>query len=769
MGEKFRAKLDQNWKVSIVPNEKISGELTRFRDVEKLQCTTVPAQVPGNFELDLVRQGLLEDPYYGKNVLSLQEFETCHVFYGVEFEYDKTADENTVLLFEGIDTIADIYLNGEKTGHAENMFIPHEFPAGKLRKGMNELMVHIFPACLEARKYDYASTDRSLKYNYESLVIRKAAHSFGWDICPRIVSAGLWKPVWIVQKKEERIEDVFIYVQDMEDNRAINCAAVFRVFIGQQHVRHFSIGIEGKCGDSKFDIKQRLWFVNGCIEFRIENPKLWWPRNYGEPNRYDIKVTLYKDGKPVDVKEFKHGFRLAELVHDDYIDENDRGDFFFRINKKKIFIKGTNWVPADAFHSNDPNRIPAILDLIWDIGCNAVRCWGGGVYEDDSFYEWCDAHGIIVWQDFMMACAVYPQSEQMKAALREEAVAVVRRLRNHACICLWAGDNECDEFYVSFKTGINPAENELTRKVISGVLRQEDISRPYLPSSPYISRAAFEAGKVLDTPEQHLWGPRDYFKGEFYHGANATFASEIGYHGCPSPESIKKFISPEKLWPPHDNDEWIIHAASPEVEDSPYSYRIPLMTGQIACFFRQEPRSLEEYAYMSQIVQAEAFKFFVESFRSRKWRRTGIIWWNIMDCWPQFSDAVVDYYFCKKLAYHYIRRSQENICLMMDDHTGELVLYGVNDTQEDVHVTFSVVDADTDEVIVKGKTVIVADSSTALYTIHDSSRARFYWIKWETDGRAEGFNHYLHGKPLYDYDWYVRCMKKIGMDQFEGF
>lgn len=760
-------KLHENWQVTVVDNKLVKGEPTCLAEISQWNGITVDAQIPGNFELDLMRHEKIEDPFVGDNILKLRKYETSHVFYSLKFDYEGGADENTYLVFEGIDTVAAIYLNGTKIGASENMFLSHEFAASSLKKGENELFVHIYPVVLEARKYDMAAFENGLDYNGEAQVYRKAAHTFGWDICPRIVSAGLWRPVSLVQKKERRIEDTFAYVRRLEENNLAKCTVWYRVDVGEDDLTGYSVKLEGTCKESHFSVSKSMWFVAGIMEFEIPDVQLWWPRNYGEPNQYDLTFTLYKNGEVLDTKSWKQGFRTAELIADDYVDEDGNGDFCFVINKKRVYIKGTNWVPADAFHSRSRERMPKILDLIWDIGCNGIRCWGGGVYEDHEFFDWCDSHGIVVWQDFMMACSLYPHSERMKSQLREEATAVVRKLRRHPSICLWAGDNECDQFW--FDADSNPDENILTREVLPEVLRREDRTRPYLPSSPYISGKAFQAGRSLDTPEQHLWGPRDYYKGPFYHDANAVFASELGYHGCPSPESLERFLDEDKMWPPEDNDQWILHATCAEVENCRYSFRIRLMGDQITYLFNRKPDNIVDYAEMSQVTQAEAVKYFIECFRSRKWKRTGLIWWNIMDNWPQFSDAIVDYYFCKKLAYHFIKRSQENICFMMDDHTGETVLYAVNDEQQMVKAHYEVYDAYTDELVCSGEVSVDADSCKAVTAVGDESQQRFYYIKWKTEDGKEGNNHYLQGRPLFDYEWYMKCLKKIGYDCFEGF
>lgn len=757
--------LQEGWKLCVIDNEKLKhAAISR----EELPGQWIDARVPGDWVLDYVQAGLLEEPYYQNNYLKIRDYETSHVFYSTKFFWDGET-ERTFLRFEGIDTVADIYLNGTLIGHAENMYIPHEFEANGLICGENELLVHIKPVCLEARKYPIGSFHTTCKYNYEALVIRKATHMFGWDICPRIVTSGLWREVSVVQKRPEHIENVFLWVENLTEEGNARCCLSFDVDLGDRPVKGYELQIEGVCGEHRFQAGQKLWYVHGQMQFTIENPRLWWPRGYGAPDLYQMKVTLWKDGEVADCLEFRQGLRTARLLRDDLMDENGKGEFCFVINGKRIFVMGTNWVPADAFHSNDNNRIPEIIDLVTDIGCNAMRVCGGGVYESDLFYDLCDEKGILIWQDFMMACGVYPHTQRMQSQLEEEATVIVRRLRHHACICLWAGDNECDQNYCWFETKRDPSLNVLTREILPRVLRSEDLSRPYLPSSPYVSHQAFVEGRQEDTPEQHLWGPRDYFKGHFYHDATAVFASEMGYHGCNSPESIYRFIGKEKSWPVDGNEMYLYHAASPELEDSPYTYRIPLMSGQLKYLFGQEPKNLDEYARMSQISQAEAKKFFVESFRSRRGKRTGLIWWNIMDCWPQISDAVVDYYFCRKLAYFFIRRSQQPLCLMMDDHTGELVLYGVSELQEDLEVSFRVWDVESGQTAATGKNCLTAQASTPLCRISDDGVPRVYGIEWASEDGRTGNNHYLLGKPPYSYEWYMNCLKKLGYDEFEGF
>jgi beta-mannosidase len=361
-----------------------------------------------------------------------------------------------------------------------------------------------------------------------------------------------------------------------------------------------------------------------------------------------------------------------------------------------------------------------------------------------------------------MACAIYPQSREFCDRIEKEAVAVVKRLRQHPCLVLWCGDNECDQAYDWYKTGRNPNENILTRRILPEVVRLHDPHRNYLPSSPYVDDQVYREGAVFMT-ESHLWGPRDYFKSDYYNNSLCHFASEIGYHGCPSPVSIRKFISPEKLWPCEDNDEWILHASNPEpFPDAPYSYRIKLMANQVKELFGEVPDNLPAFALLSQISQAEAKKYFIELFRAAKWRRTGIIWWNILDGWPQFSDSVVDYYFEKKLAYHYIRNAQQDFCLILaEPRSWQQNLLACNDTREDRMIRYAVKDLETGAVLRQDEAFCPRDAATVIGQIPfcNGSKA-FYLIEW-TGSQGSGKNHYLAGNPPFDATGYVRLLRRL--------
>ncbi len=760
--------LNGKWKLFIAENReyiRLNRELDTERELDASGFLKIDGSVPGNFELDMQSAGLIGDPFFGTNPLEIQKLENRHLWYTRRFSFNGDP-QNAYLIFEGIDTFSEIYLNGAMIGRSDNMLIPHEFKAEGIKQGENEIVVHIKPVCIEARKFEM-DMDVSVhqKYNAGSLAVRKAAHSFGWDIMPRFISGGIWRDCFIVEKKKDYIEDIYLYTFKISGNKAKICGC-FDTRLEGDFSTDYSLKIKGVCGESSFGFSlDKLWHNKGAFEFVIEDPALWHVRDMGEQNLYDVTVGLWRGDRLVDTKRFNFGVRTIKLLRSDVTDKNGNGEFCFVVNDVRTFIRGTNWVPLDAFHSRDNERLSKALDMLLDINCNAVRCWGGNVYEDHAFFDFCDKHGILVWQDFAMGCATYPQNEEFLSAIGEELGVIVKKLRQHPSIALWAGDNECDEATAYWRTAKkDPNKNRITREIIPNILARFDPYREYLPSSPYVSEEAYKCCNHDCLPESHLWGPRDYFKGDYYAKSSAHFASETGYHGCPSPESLKKFISPDKLWP-WQNDEWHVHQTCMELgEGAAYSFRNKLMSNQIQVLFGTVPDNLEEFSRASQFSQGEAVKFFIERFRTGKWRRTGIIWWNLLDGWPQISDAVVDYYFVKKVAYSYIKRSQEPVCIMLrEPDNGRLDIVIANEYQAEKHVQFTVTDIESSQCATSGAASVKANGLITVGSIpYETDRNRYYLLELVCDGKKV-VNHYVSGKTPYSLDEYKTLLSKAGI------
>ena len=745
------------WKLCLIKNSdcRARGRLPlTLQELEKQEW--IPAQVPGNPEIDLQRAGLLEDPFYGQNVLKTQKLEALHLFYGRRFSYTATENTTPLLSFEGLDTVAEIWLNGRKVGSSDNMFIPHTFVLDSVKEGENELVVHITPACIAARERETSAMHFALKYNYEALRLRKSASMFGWDIMPRIVSGGMYRPVYIADRPKEYFRQVYLMTQSISlQERRAGLTLFYETEILGDEISEYWISLRGECGESSFEKRERLWFSAGKLSVELENAKFWWPRGYGRQPLYNVEVVLGRGERVIDRQTLRLGIRQVRLERTAVTDADMNGRFRFYVNDRGIFILGTNLVPVDALHSRDRQRLPGVMALLEEIGCNALRIWGGGVYEDDFVYDFCDEKGILIWQDFMMACGSYPGDEDFCRVMEEEAKTIVRRLRQHPSLLLWAGDNECD--MSCFRK--DPSGNRITREVLPRIVAYEDPERPYLPSSPF-REAEHISEEYL--PENHLWGPRDYYRSDYYKKSLCSFASEIGYHGCPSRKSLEKFLPGERLWPWQDNQDWIVHGTNMETgNEGSYSYRIGLMANQVKTLFGEIPDNLDDFILASQISQAEALKFFLELFRTGQPKRTGIIWWNLIDGWPQFSDAVVDYYFEKKLAYEYIHRAQQPLIgVIREQKEGSLELIFVNDGEEETDVRYSVKEWRTERMIWEGRTVVTAGVNHLARISCDPEAGKLYLLQWEQDGvRAQ--SHYLAGKPPFSLQEYREFLVSV--------
>ncbi|MDR1336072.1 MAG: glycoside hydrolase family 2, partial [Tannerella sp.] len=683
------------------------------------------------------------------------------------------AGQRVFLRFGGIDCLADIWLNGEKVGEAENMLIEHAFDVtGRLNdSGENSLQVILRSAVIESQNYLLTPySGKGSTANAESENIRKAPHSYGWDILPRLVSAGLWRDVELQVVDPIRFTDVFWITlhTDVEKKRA-DIKVDYQLHIPFRELdRHQAVLRLKRNGRVVYENSQLLYTHAGGHRFDLGDAELWWPRGYGEPALYDAEISIVDStGRTLAVDRRRIGLRTVALDMTEITTPEQPGEFCFRVNGEKIFIKGSNWVPVDALHSRDASLLKDVLDMAVDMNCNMLRCWGGNVYEDHAFFNFCDENGILVWQDFAMGCSVYPQDDGFAAKIEHEVRSVALKLRNHPSLALWAGNNENDEAIVGSMGVYRPDPNRerISRRTIPVMLFDADPTRPYLPSSPYLSPAYYAAGQRSDMlPERHLWGPRGYYKAPFYTDVYNHFVSEIGYHGCPNRESLEKMFTKDCVYPWKKgtfewNDEWQTKASRYHQYSNATIKRNNLMINQIRELFGEVPADLDRFIFASQTVQAEAMKFFVEFWRMGKFRRTGILWWNLRDGWPVVSDAVTDYYNSKKMAYYYIRQVQSDACVMIGDaRDRNHPVIAVNDTRVEKQGTVTVRNLDTKEVLFTGRFVIPVNGKTTAGYIPETAGQQGMWlIEYTIDGEKQT-NHYLAGKApfrLADYEkWY---------------
>jgi beta-mannosidase len=441
------------------------------------------------------------------------------------------------------------------------------------------------------------------------------------------------------------------------------------------------------------------------------------------------------------------------------------------VNEVPIFVKGTNWVPLDALHSRDAQHLDQVFPMLVELNCNMARCWGGNVYEQDRFFDLCDDNGILIWQDFAMAGAVYPQDDAFLSAITVEAEAVVSRLRNHPSLALWSGNNECDDAFTWMNppgaAPVDPNLDRITRQIIPSVLKRLDPDRPYQPSSPYHSPQVFAAGNQSSLmPEVHLWGPRGYFKAQNYTNTPAHFASEIGYHGCPTRSSLEKMFDPEAVHPwiaDHRwNDEWLTKSVRYRPGSTSTVGRNDLMIKQVRGFFDAVPDDLDEFILASQICQAEGLKFFIEFWRQQKGSRSGILWWNLRDGWPIVSDAIVDYYNTKKLAFHYVQRAQRDVqAICCEASAGQHSIVVVNDSLRHVRGHLAIRREGGEPNLLELAFEVEPNGKTHIGELPHPPEAEMWHLDWSTDQTGPFASHYLAASGPINLDQYKEWMKQI--------
>lgn len=767
--------LDGEWELSYWPQPEKA--VTDPAALSGIEVKTIPAKVPGNVELDLLAAGLIDDPMIGANVNKLRAWEGYQWCYTRRFDAPKLEPgQRAELWFGGIDCLADVWVNGKHAGSSADMLIERSFDVTDLieQGGSNTVQVIIRPVVLGAQDHLLGSFSMGNFATEESVYIRKAPHMYGWDIMPRLVSAGLWRGVELRTLNPARFTDVNWVTTHVDTaSRNVSLFVDFQTRLpfdqyDKAKVR-FTLTRDGK---EAYRGEQVLFAHAGRIVVNLEKADLWWPRGYGEPALYEAKGELIgADGQVLDTDVKRIGLRIVQLDLSDIHLPDERGKFCFIVNGEKIFVRGTNWVPLDALHSRDAAQYESAMKLVTDANCNMVRCWGGNVYEDTRFFDLCDENGILVWQDFAMGCSFYPQRADFLDQLREEVTSVVLKLRNHPSLALWAGNNEDDAnlFWSRLQPfHLDPNRDQVSRHVIPEVLYEFDPTRPYLPSSPYYSEAVWEKGSLEQyLPENHLWGPRGYYKDKFYTTAPCTFVSEIGYHGCPNRSSIEKMMTKQGVYPWTEgrkwNDEWITKSTRRYEAWGPTMDRNNLMLNQVSILFGSVPDDLDDFVFASQSVQAEAMKYFVEMWRSRKFERTGIIWWNVRDGWPIISDAVVDYYGSKKLAYYFLQNVQKNVCLLINDPVdGAYPLVAVNDTRLPAEGTVTVTDVATGKEVFKGSYNVSPNGRQCVSNLPVMKGQGMLQIRYDANGESCS-NHFLYGEPPYKLKEYKGWLDKTKM------
>ncbi len=614
--------------------------------------TWIDATVPGDIHMDCIREGMIPDPYYGTNNDHCLWMEEKDWWYRLDFESpEREAGQRVFLDFDGLDTFATVYLNGSEIGRHANMFTSLRLDVTeRLAAGQNKLAV-----CLASPRYSVKISDSPDVFGNppERLYARKAQSCYGWDIAPRLVTCGIWRPVSLVVTDNLELADVAVRTLDVSGNGA-------RLQFSAEILNH---------GDQPIDAVLRVElageaFACSCVcepgrnpvaqEVTLADPRLWWPRGHGDQTLYDVDVTLLRNGEPVDTASRTFGIRTVTLSEE--TQPSGATSFCFKVNGKPVFLKGMNWTPADAiFAQADTQRYTELVEAAAGANINALRVWGGGIYEPDVFYDLCDRHGILVWQDFMFACACYPQDPAFLDEVRAEAEQVVTRLRRHPCLMVWCGDNEDD--WLSEAYGVaGYRDNPTTKQVLPDVVQRLSPEIPYVPSSPFSRRAD---DQNADTEgDVHLWNHAVSHDDAFYFGRRPRMVTEMGRMALPDMEVIRSFVPESDRWPIL-NDTWRLHCSDPNRVCWGDWRMLDLFHCITACK-RDEPQSLEDMIRTTQALQVEATRAWIRYYSGDPecW---GIFLWNLADCWPQISSAYIDYPFRTRPALETVREEYARI------------------------------------------------------------------------------------------------------------
>jgi beta-mannosidase len=682
------------------------------------------ASVPSTIHQDLMAAGRIADPFIGLNERDVQWVGEVDWLYRCVFDLDPdfSGAETVMLCFDGLDTFATVWLNGQQILVSDNMFIPQRVPVRPLLKPkQNELWV-LFESAIQQARLREAQHDVKRNWNGNSsrVYARKAQYHFGWDWGPCLITAGFWRPVWL-EAYSQRIAEVDCPVEVAADLGSAVLPVRVTIEQSSQAPEQTSdvtvrLRLYEPAGELIYDVL--LPVQDGQAQQRLEvaSPALWWPNGYGLPALYRLVVTLQAAEMKVDERELRLGLRRLRLLQEPLIDQPGK-TFVFEINNTPIFCGGANWIPADSFLPRvTSEQYRTLLQYAADAHMKMLRVWGGGVYEEEVFYDLCDELGLLVWQDFLFACAIYPAHESFLSSVRAEAEAAVRRLRHHACLALWCGNNE--DYQVADSIGVYDSSfagdftstpfpaREIYERLLPEICGALDPTRPYWPGSPYGGDNPHDP----TTGDRHIWdvwhgNMADYHE---YPQFKGRFISEFGMQALPELSTLVSFTPPDECYPQSRTLEHHNKA------DGGHR-RLAIYLADTVRF----PADLEGYIYATQFVQAEAL-----STAYRGWRRcwggagrratAGALVWQLNDCWPVTSWSIVDYFLHPKPAYYVVRRELAPLVVGMARSADEVQVWAVNslNTPVEAHLELSVWTLDGRQIEAERRPVTMSPNQT---------------------------------------------------------
>ncbi len=648
----------------------------QFREVGKTEWHS--ATVPGCVHTDLLANKLIEDPFYRDNEKKQQWIGKTDWEYQTTFKVTpQTLEREKVeFVFEGLDTYAKVYLNEQLLLDADNMFRTWRVDAKHaLKAGDNTLRIvfrspinEILPVMAKLNYQLPASNDQGEK---TSPFTRKAPYQYGWDWGPRFVTSGIWRPVSLEAWDQARVNDLQIIVKKISPNVAELTANVEVEAGAAGDATVLLENLTNKVAAGKKQVKLIEGVNRVSFDFTVPRPALWWPNGLGEQPLYTFRARSLVNGRVMDEKTTRTGLRTVELRRQrDAAGES----FMFVINGIPVFGKGGNWIPADSFPTRiDKDKYRYLIKSVRDSNMNMLRVWGGGIYEADDFYELCDEMGILVWQDYMFACSMYPGTQEFLDNVRAEAIDNVKRLRNHPSIVLWAGNNEVETawFNWGWRQSLPASLWDDYQKIFHGVLKEVsaeyDPTRPYWPSSPHggldDDRDSARSG---DTHFWRVWHASEPFSD--YEKQMPRFMSEYGFQSFPNIETVKAYTLPEDR--DIESPIMLAHQRHPRGNQLIREYMLRDYP---------QPKDFESFLYVSQVLQAEGIRIGAEHLRRIMPHNMGSLYWQIDDCWPVASWSSIDYFGRWKALQYYARRFYSDLLISPTVQKEDLKLYVVSD------------------------------------------------------------------------------------------
>jgi len=705
----LKQSLNGTWKVSYV---NYAEDIGYILDPAFVPEGWLNAGVPEEIHATLRKAGLIKGHYYGKDLKEEQWIEEVDWVYYKQFYVDETLRKKRVVIeFEGLDTFCDIYLNGMKIGFGENMHLGLTIDVtDRLLYGKRNTLVIRFYSPVNFVK-DKDTTDLFSTTTLDRILARKAQMNYSWDFCGRCVTTGIWKNVTIKAYDHNLIDHYYIYTREIQEGKALLGLEVkvqCDLDDPADYALEFTVSKDGR------DVYQKTGSLEefARLEVPIDNPQLWWPRPYGAQELYDISLKLLKNGRAVDQRTQKFGIRTVELIQED---QGDGMSFIFSVNGKRLFVRGANWVPINVVYTEiKDEEYEKLIRYAVEGNLSMLRVWGGGIYENEKFFELCDQHGIMIFHDFMFACGVYPQDDEFLANVKKEAEYILKKYRNYTSLVLWGGDNENDEAYGWDGRPYEFLKDKINRVTLKEAWERLDPHRIYIPSSPFSPFEFYKGGDNPKSPHQgdmHIYLTSPDPKSRNYYKKIKTyrprFMSEFGFICLPEKDSYYKFNFFKK-----------------ELERfERFARSFPEMNNYI-----ENGKQHDDIIYYTQVYNAHALKYWIEYFRSLKWTCAGSLYWKFNDpiadnredmLFPTLM-STVDFYKMPKMTFYYTKRAYEDVILACIETKSGYDVISVSEVQEDLSGLLTVKLMDFDGRLLWQKTMeatVEKDSSKVLYSL----------------------------------------------------